>query len=81
MSPASGWDVDESIKSSKNKRAGTHIRAEAGTADVEGYGGEGQCDTQHAICLFAATNCNTFLKKYGRKKHQTYLKTTRYICS
>jgi hypothetical protein len=41
MSPASGWDVDESIKSSKNKRAGKHIRAEAGMADVEGYGGEG----------------------------------------
>ena len=32
----------------EEQAVGKHIQADVGMADVEGHGGEGQCETQHA---------------------------------
>jgi hypothetical protein len=49
-SSRSSRDVDRVVikKIHVEQAGGKHILAEACMADVEGYGGEGQCDTQHA---------------------------------
>ena len=62
---------DRRCKIGEEQAVGKHILAEAGMADVAGYGGEGQCDTKHAgLYMFIRRGeLQYFLKMYEKEKN------------